>query len=82
MRGVIIENEYNYTYKNKVDKKINDFLSFFVIDETSNPSEVKDSTTLSLILRLGINSFNHCKLKSILFNPRKLFKKHQIIFIK
>ena len=31
MRGVIIENEYNYTYKNKVNKEINDFLSFFVI---------------------------------------------------
>ena len=31
MRGVIIENEYNYTYKNKVNKVINDFLSFFVI---------------------------------------------------
>ena len=26
MRGVIIENEYNYTYKNKVNEEINDFL--------------------------------------------------------
>ena len=31
MRGVIIENEYDHTYKYKVNKEINDFLSFFVI---------------------------------------------------
>ena len=33
MRGVIIENEYNYTNKNKVNKEINDFLGFFVFYE-------------------------------------------------